>query len=96
MEHYVFAGYDLCGAEGDGHTIFMFVDPEDYEKGFTLSLRDHDGYSDHNSLHFEGTEALPENLKANIIAQLSEAISDNSQEPEVFETLTRCLNSVRD
>ncbi|MEE4246624.1 MAG: hypothetical protein V2I33_14535 [Kangiellaceae bacterium] len=95
MENYIFAGYDLSGTEDDGYTIFMFVDPDDHEKGFTLSLRDHNGFNDHNALQFEGTEVLPENLKANIIRQLSKAVSKHSQEPDVCETLNRCLSRVR-
>jgi hypothetical protein len=91
---YKFAGYDLCGCEGDGHTIFMFVKPEDESKGFTLSLRDHDGHDDHDELNFEGDGKIPDELLPIVSAELKDVLIKHRDNQEVCEVINRCLANI--
>merc|ERR1712000_268331 len=94
MEDFVLAGYELCGAEDDGFTIFMFVNSKNENDGFTLSLRDHEGNSDHNAIFYEGTESVPESFKPFIISQLNTAIRENENDKELVSIFSRGINGL--
>ena len=94
MEDFGLAGYELCGAEDDGFTIFMFVNSKNENDGFTLSLRDHEGNSDHNAIFYEGTESVPESFKPFIISQLNTAIRENENDKELVSIFSRGINGL--
>ncbi|AZQ10420.1 hypothetical protein [Shewanella khirikhana] len=94
MSGYKFAGYDFCGGYDDGSTIFIFVDPEDESKGFTLSLRDHEGFDDHDELLYEDEGQIPEELKSLVLSELNQALAENKDDNEVCKTVSRCITAI--
>lgn len=94
MPNYKFAGYDFCGGYDDGSTIFMFVNPEDQSKGFTLSLRDHEGFDDHDELLFEDEGAIPEDLKELILSELNQVLSKHCDNEEACSIVQRCISAI--
>ena len=94
MSNYKFSGYDFCGGYDDGSTIFMFIDPEDESKGFTLSLRDHAGFDDHDELLYEDEGSIPEELKILIYSELQQVLTEHSDDKEVCAVVRRCIKGV--
>ena len=95
LSNFEFAGYDFSGGYDDGYTIFMFIDSNDSEIGFTLSLRDHEGHSDHNEVHYEGTENIPQKRKNEFIHLLKQSLENiDKDELEAIEIFNRCIGGV--
>lgn len=94
VESFDFVGYDFCGGSDDGHTIFMFVDSQDENKGFTLSLRDHEGFDDHNQVHYEGDSEVPTELTEDILVKLKFAANESQDETDVAEVINRCIAGI--
>ncbi|RPA35542.1 hypothetical protein [Shewanella frigidimarina] len=94
MSGYKFSGYDFCGGYDDGSTIFMFVDPEDKSKGFTLSLRDHEGFDDHDELLYEDEGSIPEELRGLVLSELNQVLTVHKDNKDACEALTRCIAAI--
>ncbi|MET1257018.1 hypothetical protein [Aliikangiella maris] len=94
LNKFEFAEYSFCGGIDDGYTIFMFVHPEDENQGFTLSLRDHEGFDDHDDVNFEGDSAVPEYLKKGILEKLRITMEEQKDDEEVFNIINRCVLGV--
>jgi len=94
MSNYKFSGYDFCGGYDDGSTIFMFIDPEDESKGFTLSLRDHEGFDDHDELLYEDAGPIPEEFRAVVLSELQQVLVKHNNNEEVCGIVIRCIAAV--
>ena len=94
MSDYKFSGYDFCGGYDDGSTIFMFVDPKDESKGFTLSLRDHEGFDDHDELLYEDEGSVPEELKGLVLSELNQVLIEHKDNTEACEIVNRCIAAI--
>ncbi len=90
IEKFDFAGYSFCGGYDDGHTIFMFVHKDDEEQGFTLSLRDHEGFDDHNEVNFEDGLAVSNDLKLGVLVKLESTVNEQEND-EVIAVIKRCI-----
>lgn len=96
LQSFKFIGYNVCGGSDDGYTIFLFIDREDDNNGFTLSLRDHEGFDDHNQIFFEEGDEIPVELKDNILSNLNKFIEEHQQKPKVVEVINRCISAIDD
>ncbi|WP_444995713.1 hypothetical protein [Aliikangiella sp. IMCC44359] len=94
MDTLEFAGYFFCGENEDGYTIFMFIDKGDEELSFTLSLRNHEGFYDHNEVLYESEIKVPLALKNRVLLILKDAKEKNSQNKEAVEVIDRCIKSI--
>lgn len=94
MDTLEFAGYFFCGKDEDGYTIFMFRDKDDETLSFTLSLRNHEGFDDHNEVLYESETKVPLALKDRVLLILKEAREKNSENKEAAEVISRCIKNI--
>lgn len=94
IEDFEFGGYGFTGGYDDGYTIFMFSHLKDENQGFTLSLRDHEGFDDHNHVYFEDERPIPEKYKAGILKMLETSMNEQKDNAEVFSVIKRCVDGI--
>jgi len=90
IDKFNFAGYDFSGGYDEGYTIFMFIHKDDEEQGFTLSLRDHEGFNDHNEVDFEDGFEVTEEIKSGVLEKLVNAVEEQTDN-EVIVVIKRCI-----